>query len=136
MHVHTHTHTHTHTSRTAVMSLMLCQPLLRMCVIYCVLHKLNPDFECVVILQNCMAYSSTEKRLMLGDDGDQVVGVQVDGATVIKEEENPISVKVEEVTLIKEEPEPIKLDEVTVIKEEGDQLETTSREIDNESLVT
>ena len=75
---------------------------------------------------------------MLGDDGDQVVGVQVEGATVIREEVNPNSVKVEEVTFIKEEeePEPIKFDEVTVIKEEGDQLETTSREIDNESLVT
>ena len=109
-----------------------------MCVIYCVMHKLSPDFECVLVLQNCMAHSSTEKRLMLGDDGDQVVGVQIEGVTVIREEENPDSVKVEEVSFIKEEeePEPIKFDEITVIKEEGDQLETTSTELDNECSVS
>ena len=101
--------------------------------------KLNPDFECVVVLQNCMAiwkneaHSSTEKQLMLCDDGDQVAGVQVEGATFIKGEENPDPVKVEKVSFIKEEEEQesIKVEEITVIKEESDPLETGSTEIKN-----
>jgi hypothetical protein len=44
---------------------------------------------------NWMAHSSTENRLMLGGDGDQVVGVDVEGATVKREEENTDVVRVE-----------------------------------------
>jgi len=66
-------------------------------------------------------HSSTGKHRILCDDGDQVVGVEVEEFTVIKEEEDT---------------EPVKVEEVSVVKEEGDPEPTTFTEIQNESVVS
>ena len=66
-------------------------------------------------------HSSTEKRRILCDDGDQVVGVKVEEVSVIK---------------VEEDPEPVKVEEVSVIKEEEDSELTTFTEIKNEPAVS
>jgi hypothetical protein len=63
-------------------------------VMFCVMSKLNCDFDIMVVLQNCMdmlkseLYSSTEKRIMSSDEVNLVVGIKVEEVSVVKMEED------------------------------------------------
>jgi hypothetical protein len=82
------------------------------------MRKLILDFEYVWWFYRSMGIwksepqSSTGKCQISCDDGDQVVGVKVEEVTVIKVEEDPQPVKIEEVSVVKEDPEPTMFTEI------------------------
>ena len=65
------------------------------CVILYIIRKIIHNFDGLVTLQNCMDILKSEPGSCIGtcqmssDNGNQVVGIKVEGASDIKVEEDP-----------------------------------------------